>query len=403
MKIPFVVAALVFFAMFTTVARADEPSSEDNYLRGYSSAVLDIQYHLHPSITVENGILTIDSSTIPSSELNAVHNSLASIPGVKQIIVQNASQAGSVAQPVQAGSGNQQSQGAQSAADNSGLPPQYQVGFTQQDENTSPYTLPTGVFPAGRLFDPLMADPKWPGFSAAYEHYAPGHPVGWKDVAQVSFGDTIPFYRGNLPYQSQWEAGLQADLYAFFNTDSPSADLQNADYLVGGYGVVRHDNLSLMMRFFHQSSHLGDNLLINEPEYIAMRQTLSYEEFNAIASVDLLQKLIRLYGGVGILVSPDPSNLGIWIFQYGVEFNGPPLTHIQGFAINPVAGADFQNWSQNNYDTDVSLRGGIQFTNGTPESSRLQLLLEFFHGHSYNGQFYVVPIQYIGFGVHFYF
>ncbi|HMD54881.1 MAG TPA: hypothetical protein VKJ65_10060, partial [Phycisphaerae bacterium] len=151
MKIPFVVAALVFFAMFTTVARADEPSSEDNYLRGYSSAVLDIQYHLHPSITVKNGILTIDSSTIPSSELNAVHNSLASIPGVKQIIVQNASQAGSVAQPVQAASGSQQSQGAQSAADNSGLPPQYQVDFTQQDKNTSLYTLPTGVFPAGRL------------------------------------------------------------------------------------------------------------------------------------------------------------------------------------------------------------------------------------------------------------
>ncbi|HTV48817.1 MAG TPA: DUF1207 domain-containing protein [Phycisphaerae bacterium] len=399
MKIPFAAAGLLL--IFTAVARGamvSDNSSGDNYLLGYSTATLNIQYHLHPQIEVKNGVVTVDTSTIPSSEITAVRNSLMEIPGVRQVVLQNTMSTTSEAGLVPASAAEKPP-----AATGTALPQEYQIGFTQLSTSASPYVLPTGVFPAGRLFDPLMADPKWPGFSAAYEHYAPGHFLGWKDVAQVSIGDTIPFYRGNLPDQFQWETGLQADVYAFFNLDSPSADLQNADYLVGAYGSVRRDNLSLMVRFFHQSSHLGDNLLINEPEYISLRQTVSYEEINAIGSVDLMQKLFRLYGGVGILIAPDPSSLGLWSFEYGAEFNGPPLTHMQGFVINPVAGADFQNWSANNYNTDISLRAGIQFTNGTPESSRFQVLLEYFHGNSYNGQFYVVPIQYIGFGVHFYF
>jgi Protein of unknown function (DUF1207) len=404
MKMMFGVLGLVLIlTVVACPAVASDDASQDSYLHGYSVAVLDIQLHLHPSISVHNGVVIVDTSTIPASELDTVRNALTKIPGVRQVVLQNLSNAGSMSSPVQPTSTAEPQQSVPPPNTSESLPQQYQINFAQGDENSSLYMLPAGFFPSGRLFDPLMADPKWPGFSAAYEHYAPGHPVGWTDIAQVSFGDTIPFYRGNMPDQFQWETGLQADLYAFFNLDSVGADLQNADYLVGAYGAIRHDNLSLMVRFFHQSSHLGDNLLINDPEYISMRQTVSYEELNAIASVDLWQKMIRLYGGVGVLVSPTPSNLGLWSFQYGVEFNGPPLTHTEGFVINPVAGADFQNWSQNNYDTDVSLRGGIQFTNGTPESSRLQLLLEFFHGHSYNGQFYTEPIQYMGVGVHFYF
>ena len=54
----------------------------------------------------------------------------------------------------------------------------------------------------------------------------------------MSFGETIPFYRGNLAHEQssgQRELGLQAGGFSDFDLNAPSHDLVNVDYFGGLY------------------------------------------------------------------------------------------------------------------------------------------------------------------------
>jgi len=98
------------------------------------------------------------------------------------------------------------------------------------------------------------------------------------------------------------------------------------------------------------------------------------------------------------LFDQDPSDLDPWKVQYGVEFTSP--WRLAGGAITPILAGDFQNDDENNWSTNISLRGGMQFENWKLGQRRLQLLIEYFHGHSPNGQFYSRKIETIGIGAH---
>lgn len=418
-------AFLMLWIIGGTIGRGHAaPPPSDQYLTGYLTAVLRLRYHVHPlRLTVHHGVVKLTLPSMPPQEAARIKKSLLAVPGIRAVGIRTIHSipgppvAASALHPLPsptAGQPETRNRKQQTLPFLPPLPRQYRLTFSPPawKRHGPLYRLPTGFFPPGRLFTPLLADPKWPGSSAAYAHYSPYHPNGLKDVVAVSIGDTIPFFRDNLPGGWQEEGGMQADVYAYFNMDTTHKDLQNADYFVGGYAAFRHRNLSFIVRFFHQSSHLGDEFLINNPAYYAnssgipgtgLRTKISYEQINSIVSLDLWRRTFRVYGGGGYLVDVGPSTLGKWTFEYGAEYHGPVLWRTPYTRWNPVAGADFQNWSYNHYDTDISLRAGIQATNGRPDSPRLQFLLEFYTGHSYYGQFFVNPIQYFGLGVHFYF
>ncbi len=142
--------------------------------------------------------------------------------------------------------------------------------------------LPTGLLPVGHLFQPLLADPRWPHFSAAYRYYFGDRDL--KHVGAVSFGETIPIFRGGGFAASQWEAGIQAGVFAVFQMDQPSKDLFNADYFAALYGAWRSGPVSMLGRVFHQSSHLGDEFLLRSR---IERVNLTYESVDLKLSYDL--------------------------------------------------------------------------------------------------------------------
>jgi hypothetical protein len=109
---------------------------------------------------------------------------------------------------------------------------------------------------------------------------------------------------------------------------------------------------------------------------------------------------IRLYGGGGYLFDTDPSDLQPWSVQAGLEFRSPwPSLESRW---RPIAAVDLQSREQNDWDIDVSVRAGIQI-DGVLASRSMQFLVEYFHGHSPNGQFFTRKVDYIGLGVHFHF
>ncbi len=252
------------------------------------------------------------------------------------------------------------------------------------------------------VFDPLLADPRWPNFSAAYDRYVgraqndqPGQ--NNRDAGNVSFGESMSLFQ----WPESWgtvEVGVQAAVFADFDMDQQNVNLINADYFVGPIVEYRYGDFSTLLRIYHQSSHLGDNLLLNNPG--VTRFELSYEEPDLLISYDLFHKSLRLYGGGGYLIDVDPSSLKPTVVEYGAEFFGPPI--LDNSSMIPVAALDIQNRQENDWSADISARIGLQFQSPSTLGRRLDLMLEYYNGHSPNGQFFLQSIQSLGIGLHFY-
>ncbi len=360
-----VVVMLLAVAVSTVPATADT-RPEDDYLRGYAAAVLQREFRITPrALSVRNGVLSIGAADLAGADRARVLAALRAIPGVARVEVQ----------------------------DHPGITPAPPV----TDVSTPPQVLrelQTGIFPGGELFPRLIADPRWPHFSAAYHYYV--EDPDFKNVGAVSFGEIIPFYRDRIG-RGWWEIGIQAGAFALFDLDTSSVDLLNTDYIAALAGAYRYRGFSALARLFHQSSHVGDEFLLRMSR--PARVNLSYEGVDLRLSYELGDP-VRVYAGAGYLFNRQPDQLEPWSTQFGLEFRSPwpePTARWR-----PIAAADFKNHEEHDWDTDISLRAGVQI-DGVLVSRHLQVLLEYFNGHSPNGQFYRRKIDYIGLGLHFHF
>jgi hypothetical protein len=351
---------------------------EDAYIAGYATAVLERQLEIAGGrVTVKDGVVTVELSAVSSGAREKLVAALSRVAGVARVVVVEVPPA-----PGPATAATETPQPTQAATPTG----------TAVETEVPPRTV--AALPKGYLFSPLIADPRWPHFSAAYQRFVDDPHL--RNASVVSLGETLGLLRGDTRDGGAWELGLQAAVFSLFDLDAPSVDLANADYIIGVPVSYRRGDLSALVRIFHQSSHLGDEFLVrNRVE----RVNLSFEAADLRLSYDVADWL-RVYGGGGYLVRRDPSDLAPWFTQAGVEFRSTRT--FLGDALRPLAAVDIQNREQNGWSPDISIRAGIQFEKVPIFDRRFQLLLEYFSGHSPNGQFFRDKIEYIGLGLHLY-
>ncbi len=349
---------------------------DDSYIAGYAAGILKVNFNLElPSLIVNNGVITVPANDLAIEDHIGVLQRLSEIPGVTAVELLDDS-----SQPTTNGTLASTSDGSSIPARNSAL-------------------FPTGLLPTGHLFKPLLADPRWAHFSAAYRNYI-GKNVDGNHNGAVSFGETIPFYRANLGQTTiQWETGLQATVFSDFNLGAESSDLINSDFIASVYSSRRAGKFSAFSRSYHQSSHLGDEFLLRTRTDLE-RVNLSYEGVDLRLSYELPHG-IRIYGGGGGIFHKEPSSLKPWSVQYGLEFRSP--WRIASAPVRPIMAVDLKNYEQTNWSTDVSARAGIQFENFQTFGRKLQFLLEYFNGNSPTGQFYIDKVEYLGIGAHYHY
>lgn len=365
------VLTLLVLVVWPAAVRAATTSEQDAFLRGYAAAVLEREFRLKPpSLAVQYGVITLDAADLAGADRERVVAVLSSLPGVARVAVRDP-QTAPTAEPLR--------------------PP---AEPKPTDQLRVRRQLDLGLLPGGQLFDPLIADPRWPHFAAAI-HYYPND-RDFKNVGAVSFGETFSIYRDRIGL-GFWEFGIQAGVFAIFDLDADSKDLINADYFVGIPVSYRYRDLSVMARIFHQSSHLGDEFLLRN-RLRGNRVNLSYEQVDAKVSYDF-HETVRAYVGAGYLFDQDPSGLDPWSTQIGLEFRSP---WPKEGAWRPIAAVDIQHRQENDWHTDFSLRAGVQH-DGVLATRKVQLMLEYFRGFSPNGQFYERKIDYFGLGAHFHF
>lgn len=320
-------------------AGSENPShTDDLYINGYIGAVMLKEYGISTDIEVRDGNVYLPQTLTERSDYEQIKDDILAAPGVRSIKI---------------------------------------VQDTQLERIASVW-----VHPSAPLFDPLIADQKWPRFSAGYHYYTES--VNYKHAFDGVFGKVFPVVRKGMTSSVFTEVGVLASVFATFDLNSESFDLMNADYMVGIPFSVKWNRLSMITRFYHQSSHLGDEYIKRSPW--VERVNLSYETIDSIVSYRLLDWL-RVYGGAGFVVRRDPSTYGRWSYQFGTEVYLAPDSL---FLPVQVLAVDVKGMEETGYTPYVSAKLGIR-----PSKNTL-LTLDFYNGNSPHGQFYISRVTWVG-------
>jgi len=251
------------------------------------------------------------------------------------------------------------------------------------------------VFPRLSLFAPLSADPRWPRFTIGYTRYFGDSQ--FTHVGTAEAGASIAIVQKDTRRSHSWEIGIQGGIFSIFDFGAPSNDLVNADYLGGLTFSYALDSLVFLARFFHQSSHLGDEYLLNNE---VERINLSFEALDVMLSY-VPRPWARVYGGTAVIVRVEPSDLDRWSLQVGAELR--PITSTTNVPVQLLMAVDLQSWQQNDWVPDVSFIAGATLDPIGESSYRVDFLIRYYIGRSPNGQFFTEQIQTLGPAVQLYF
>lgn len=252
-----------------------------------------------------------------------------------------------------------------------------------------PLTTP---LPASQLFAPLRADPKEPRFFVSALRV--DSPLRNTTLGAVGFGEHFGLVRRETVAGLDWQLGIGGAVFAQFDLEAESADLMNADYVIGLPLTWRHGDWSGRLRLYHQSSHLGDEFLLSaQPQ----RVNLSFEAIEALVAYDFGN--LRVYGGGETLFDRDPADLGKHLLHAGLDWRGREVAFRLGDlgGARWVAGLDVKRWQQNDWASQISAKAGLEFAPLAKGSGRRwNALLEYYDGPSPYGQFYPQDVRYWG-------
>lgn len=259
-------------------------------------------------------------------------------------------------------------------------------------------TAGTVLLPEGDVWCPLTADPKAEHTFVTYVQGDFGPLTAIEEdteVASVGIGDDFPLVRWNGPGAGDGvQVGLAAAVFAQFDLRSASFDLINADYVVGIPVTIRRGATSARVRLYHQSSHVGDELLLRDDEF--ERENLSFESLEVLLSRELGP--LRAYGGGEFLFRREPDELEEMVAHGGLEVRVGP---VRGPSL--VAALDLKSSEEQDWDPAWSARAGVELAiwreHGHPPRT-LAFLLDFYDGPSPYGQFFQQHLHWFGLGLH---
>lgn len=342
--------------------------STDPYLEGYIQALVDVHfYEYRVIVTVKDH--NVGLSNLPKNELtaNSIIAFVQDLPGVKSVKVKEISE--------------------EEAKSREKYVEQPRVNGIWFPQSTV-------------LFQPLIADPREPDNYAAYRY---GDKVIGQQVASVGIGDDFPLFRWRdvFRWHGDMQIGIQGAIWAVFNysniphRNNESCELVNTDYFLGIPLTYAYDRWSFRARLYHISSHLGDEFIVNNPEYLYLRKNPSYEALEFISSYQLSGNL-RTYFGPGIILHSDQSfPMKTFFVKYGTELKilGKKLYYHQLYG-TPFLAIHLENWQVRDWNLDFFVKLGYELGKLQGIGRKMRLYVDYHHGYSYEGQFFLEKTQY---------
>jgi hypothetical protein len=256
--------------------------------------------------------------------------------------------------------------------------------------------LPAGAaetFPVDDVFRPLVADPAEPRFFASVLSLDTA--ADRFTIASVGVGGNFGLrrWREERPGEG-WQLGVFGAVFSQFNLDASADDLINSDFSIGVPLTYKRGALSARARVWHQSSHLGDELILNgnAPERI----DLSIESLDFLLALE--SRGWRGYGGGYYLLRGNPEGLKRRGVHVGLDYVGATALVAGG---RLVGGIDVKWFDETDWRPGTSVKLGLEFGPPHPQRHGITVLLEAYDGFAPFGQFYRDDITYYGVGVQF--
>lgn len=251
---------------------------------------------------------------------------------------------------------------------------------TAQEQTSSSKWLPTTQVFEPLLFDPLEAQSYGTvarianaGNSFNQDAYAP-FAVGFSKGIWTKTNDRGLKQQVNVEFanftQFEWLK------------NATERNMLNSDYKIGFSYQLGHNQWALRARWYHLSSHIGDDIIIR-------RGITNFETYKPSAgNYELLDVTgtyylgdFRFYatlGAIARLNSPRQQ----FMFQFGTQW----IKHWRGgdSPFHWIAGADVKSWQFTNYTPGVKYGAGIGYGEGRHTS--VALLVEGYWGHLPYGQ-----------------
>ena len=257
------------------------------------------------------------------------------------------------------------------------------------------------AFPSDDVFRPLIADPKQPQFFAVWQQSRLRAENSSFSLGSVAIGENFGIYTKRKGCDG-WQVGLLTGVFAQFNLDEKNAALINTDFNVGLPLSWRSGNWSARLRYYHQSSHLGDEFLSSHPDI--KPSSFILEEAEGILSYDY--RWFRLYGGAAVLVHREPATIDRTRVQWGFEARAPSMRtrilepFLNRLLLTPVLSGDFKSHEELGWIVNTNVLGGFEWSR-TGSRRHFRIMATYFHGHNPYGQFYNQKIESIGVGAYF--
>lgn len=177
---------------------------------------------------------------------------------------------------------------------------------------------------------------------------------------------------------------MEACVWAFFEGKTKSLSLINADYFISFPLTYVNNNFSARLRVFHESSHLGDEYLLDHPR--VKRVNPSMEGVDLALSYKLSDKFIYFLGYSNIFRSDDSfkvkSNCIYYGFNYYLNFSKIQIFNVEAV---PYIATYFTNNQNNKWNLDSSASIGYEWNKSY--GHKLRIYLEGHYGYSWEGQF----------------
>jgi hypothetical protein len=244
-------------------------------------------------------------------------------------------------------------------------------------------------FPVGGGFHSPVADPSEP--RVYMSRLTVKRDAGEFSGAKAGIGYDFGLLRrqGERP-DDGWQLSAFGSIDSLFNLDLPGDALVNTDYRLGLPLTWRRGSFSARARMYHQSSHLGDELILggNAPRRI----DLSFETVDFLAAWEYGGW--RAYGGGAYVwrsstTAFDKGGAGHLGFDYvgsrGIIFGG-----------RLTGGVDVKWLEQADWRSGVSAKIGLMVGRYSPDRRGLTLFLEAYDGYAPFGQFFVEDVRYSG-------
>ena len=247
------------------------------------------------------------------------------------------------------------------------------------------------LLPGKNLFNPPIADPRWPKFLMGISRDA--HNRLGKSIWSFNFGENIGLIRFGSS-EKPYEIGVQAATFGAMDIHSKPTTLLNTDYFVGLGLSHRHDNFQHLFQLSHTSSHIGDELLLSPRGQNIKRINLSYEAVKWFLRYKDTASSFSPYLQLGYIINIEPNKIKRFNIAGGIDYFSNKFSFVDTARF--IAGGFINSWEENKFTPTINFRFGLQFEHTEYYGRYLQLLIEYQRGQSQHGQFYRIKTNHIG-------